>query len=81
MATRGAIYTSAASAIGGHDNCRCIAVPERAGTEYTVPAMVRDADKRFAEAIRQLRAERKAVTLNSAVARMDSLARRTVVVG
>lgn len=44
MATREAIYKTATSAVKGHDNCKCIAVPERKGTSYTMPAMVRDAE-------------------------------------
>ncbi len=73
MATRGAIYKTATSAVKGHDNCKCIAVPERKGTSYTVPAMVRDAEDRYAEAGRQLKAEGKRVTLNAIVARMDQM--------
>jgi hypothetical protein len=60
--------------VKGHDNCKCIAVPERKGTSYTMPAMVRDAEDRYAEASRQLKAEGKPVTLDSIVARMDRLA-------
>ncbi|SBS71269.1 putative Gp5 [uncultured Mycobacterium sp.] len=74
MATRGAIYITAISAVKGHDNCKCIAVPERKGTSYIAPAMVRDAEKRYAEASRQLKAEGKPATLDSIVARMDRLA-------
>lgn len=74
MATRGAIYKTAASAIRGHDNCRCLAVPERRGTEYTVPAMVREAEKRYAAARTQLQADGVEVpSLDAIVKRMDAL--------
>lgn len=72
MATRGAVYRSAASAVRGHDNCRCIAVPERRGTTYTVPAMVRAAEKRYAAARKQLQDEGvDSPSLDSIVKRMD----------
>ena len=74
MATRGAVYTSAASAVRGHDNCRCIAVPERSGSSYAVPAMVRDAEVRYVEARRQLEAEGSPISLDAIVQRMGSLA-------
>jgi hypothetical protein len=73
MATRGAIYKSAASAVRGHDNCKCIAVPERPGTSYTVPAMVRDAQARYLAARAQLEADGQSVTLDAVVARIDAL--------
>lgn len=73
MATRGAVYTSAASAVRGHDNCKCIAVPERQGTKYTVPTMVRDAEVKYAEASRQLAAEGVSPTLDNIIKRMDLL--------
>lgn len=65
MATRGAIYTSAASAVKGHDNCRCIAVPIRKGTSYTTPTMVGDAEKRYFAARKQLVAEGVSPTLDT----------------
>jgi hypothetical protein len=75
MATRGAVYTSAASAVRGHDNCRCIAVPERAGTSYTVPPMVRDAKARYGEARRELEAAGQSVLLDNVIRRMDMASR------
>lgn len=73
MAGRGAVYRSATSAVRGHDNCKCLAVPERAGmTEYTVPPLVRDAEKRYAEASKQLKAEGKPLTLAAVISRMDA---------
>jgi len=74
---QGAIYMSAASAVRGHDNCRCIAVPERRGTEYTVPAMVRDAEKRYDAARQQLVTEGQPATLDAVVAHMDALQAKT----
>lgn len=74
MATRGAIYKTAISAVKGHDNCKCIAVPERKGTSYTVPAMVRGAEKRYVAARKQLTAEGAAPTLDEIVRRMDAIA-------
>lgn len=74
MATRGAIYATATSAVKGHDNCKCIAVPERKGTSYTVPAMVRDAEANYVQARRQLVNEGTSPTLDSIVKRMDQLA-------
>ena len=72
MATRGAVYTSAASAVRGHDNCRCLAIPERPGTSYTTPAMVRDAEQRYITARKELEAEGIVPTLDSIVKRMGS---------
>jgi len=40
LATRGAVYRSAENAVKGHDNCHCIAVPERAGNPYVPPDYV-----------------------------------------
>ncbi|WP_425003871.1 hypothetical protein [Mycolicibacterium sp. S3B2] len=71
MATRGAIYASATSAVRGHDNCRCIAVPERPGSTYAVPVMVRDAEVRYVEARRQLEATSLTTNLNEILRRMD----------
>lgn len=73
MATRGAVYASAASAVRGHDNCRCIAVPERPGTSYTVPKMVRDAEAKYAAVRQQLEAEGVTPTLDNVVKRMGSI--------
>ena len=38
LATREAVYRSAANAVKGHDNCHCMAVPVRDGDTYTPPA-------------------------------------------
>lgn len=74
MATRGAVDPSAASAVRGHDNCRCRPVPERLGTKYTVPAMVREAEDRYVTARGQLEAEGVASPLlNNIVKRMDTV--------
>ena len=40
LATRGAVYRAADLAVKGHDNCHCIAVPERGGNTYTPPDYV-----------------------------------------
>lgn len=72
-ATRGAIYKTAVSAVKGHDNCKCIAVPERNATTYTMPAMVRDAEKRYVAARKQLIAEGASPTLNDIVRRMNAV--------
>jgi hypothetical protein len=42
LATREAVYKSAANAVKGHDNCHCMAVPVRRGDTYTPPAYVAD---------------------------------------
>lgn len=41
LATREAVYHSAETAVKGHDNCHCIAVPERGGNTYTPPDYVK----------------------------------------
>lgn len=76
MAGRGAIYKSATSAVRGHDNCRCLAVPERPGmTDYTVPPLVRDAEAKYAEAAKALSAEGVASpSLQAIIGKMDALA-------
>ncbi|MBO0680333.1 hypothetical protein JRC04_22945 [Mycolicibacterium sp. S2-37] len=72
LATRGAAYASATSAVKGHDNCRCIAVPLRGGmTEYRHPPLVRDAEERYGEARRQIEAEGGSPTLQNIVRRMS----------
>lgn len=73
MATRGAVYSSAATAVRGHDRCKCIAVPVRSGTSYTAPKMVRDAEVRYGEAHRQIEAEGASPTLANVVKRMDAI--------
>lgn len=40
LATRGAVYRSQQSAVKGHDNCHCIAVPDRPGSPYVPPDYV-----------------------------------------
>jgi len=40
LATRGAVYRAADLAVKGHDNCHCIAVPERGGNTYSPPDYV-----------------------------------------
>lgn len=40
LATRGAVYRAADLAVKGHDNCHCIAVPERGGNTYQAPDYV-----------------------------------------
>jgi hypothetical protein len=51
MATRGAIYKTAISAVKGHDNRKCIAVPERKSTSYTRHgALCRESLRRSAKA-------------------------------
>ena len=40
LATRGAVYRAADLAVKGHDNCHCIAVPERGGNNYVAPDYV-----------------------------------------
>lgn len=42
LATREAVYHTAESAVKGHDNCHCIAVPERGSNAYEPPAYVAD---------------------------------------
>lgn len=74
MATRGAVYTSAASAVRGHDNCRCLAVAERSGTHYTTPAMVSDAETRYAAAPRQLEDGVVSPTLDRIIRRLGDAA-------
>jgi hypothetical protein len=74
LAGRGAIYTSAANAVRGHDNCRCLAVPERADmAAYTVPPLVRDAEAKYAAARKQIEAEGATPTLDTVVRRMGSI--------
>ena len=40
LATRDAVYYSEESAIAGHDNCHCMAVPIRSGDEWNPPDYV-----------------------------------------
>lgn len=40
LATREAVYHSADNAVKGHDNCHCIAVPERGNNAYVPPDYV-----------------------------------------
>ena len=40
LATRGAVYRAADLAVKGHDNCHCIAVPERGNNKYVAPDYV-----------------------------------------
>ncbi len=61
----------------GHGNCKCIAVPERKDTSYTMLAMVRDVEKRYFTPRKQLQAEGRSVTLDTVVARMDTLQAKT----
>ncbi|SBS79292.1 putative Gp5 [uncultured Mycobacterium sp.] len=72
MASRGAVYKTAAAAVKGHDNCKCIAVPERKGTSYTMPALVRDAEKRYVAARKELETEGVSSTLDDIIRRMDA---------
>jgi ferredoxin len=74
MASRGAVYKSATSAVRGHDNCRCLAVPERPGmTDYTVPPLVREAEQKYVEARKQLEAEGMVgPSLDTIIGRMDA---------
>jgi len=74
MATRGAAYASATTAVRGHDRCKCTAVPVRPGTSYTAPKMVRDAEKAYAAARKQLISEGVSTpSLDAIVKRMDVL--------
>ena len=41
LATREAVYHTAQSAVKGHDNCHCIAVPVRGGDVWTPPDYVK----------------------------------------
>ncbi len=72
MASRGAVYHSAASAIRGHDHDACIAVPIRRGTRYEPPPEVADAARRYEDATRSLLAQGKAVDLSGVLAMMRS---------
>lgn len=75
MAGRGAVYRTAQNAVRGHDNCRCLAIPERSGMEaYTVPTLVRDAEKRYVAARKLLQDEGvDSPSLDAIIGRMDAI--------
>ncbi len=50
LASRGAVYGSAAKAMASHDNCRCAAVPLRKGDTYTPPSYVADWEAQYIDA-------------------------------
>lgn len=54
LATRDAAYHSAESAVKGHDNCHCIAVPVRAGDTWTPPEYVQQWQQDYQDARKQV---------------------------
>lgn len=50
LATNPARYMSEESAVAGHDNCNCMAVPVREGTEWTPPDYVAEWQQKYNEA-------------------------------
>lgn len=73
LATKGAVYKTAAAAIKGHDNCKCIAVPLRKGGHYTTPPMVVEAEQKYIKAKAQLEAQGKSASLDNIVKQMDNI--------
>lgn len=84
MATRGAVYRSAAAAttvVGNgqrwHDNCRCVAVPVRPGQVYEPPDYVEQWEQDYLDAVDaareagETRGESGAIDLNAVVRHMD----------
>lgn len=70
MATRGAVFTSAANSIKGHDSCHCVAVPVRQGTQFVRPAHYKAWDDEYAAVTEQLAADGEQVTLTTVLAAM-----------
>lgn len=50
LATNPARYRSEETAVAGHDNCNCLAVPVREGTEWTPPPYVAQWEQQYNEA-------------------------------
>jgi hypothetical protein len=50
LATREAVYYTQDSAVAGHDNCHCIAVPVRGSNSYTPPDYVQQWTKEYQDA-------------------------------
>lgn len=50
LATRGAVYHTKDTAVKGHDNCHCIAVPVREGDNYEPPEYVKDWQDQYLKA-------------------------------
>lgn len=70
MATRGAVFTSAANSIKGHDSCHCVAVPVRQGTTFVRPQHYKAWDDEYAAVARQLNEAGEQVTLAKVLAAM-----------
>lgn len=73
MATKGAIYKSAAAAVAGHDNCKCFAVPLRKGVHYEPPAEVKAAEKKYVAARKKVLADGKQPSLDNILGEMDKI--------
>lgn len=71
MATRGAVYTSAAAANGTrskyHDHCHCVAIEVRPGEDYHAPAYVQEWQDQYLQARKDAR-ETGAITTKSLMA-------------
>lgn len=50
LATNPARYRSEETAVAGHDNCNCLAVPVREGTEWTPPPYVAQWEEQYNQA-------------------------------
>lgn len=50
LATRGGVYSSERNANAGHDNCKCMAVPVRAGDSYEPPQYVKEWEQQYVDA-------------------------------
>lgn len=67
-ASRGAIFKSAASAIRGHDSCKCVAVPVRPGTRLELPERYSQWQADYERVAAGLRADGSTVDLRSVLA-------------
>lgn len=71
MATRGAVFTSAANSIKGHDSCHRVAVPVRQGTQFVRPAHYKAWADEYATVTRRLTDAGEQVTLSKVLAAMN----------
>ncbi|OBK27697.1 hypothetical protein A5634_22275 [Mycobacterium asiaticum] len=69
-ATRGAIFKSAAAAIKGHDNCHCVAIPQRPGTRLVLPERYDAWERQYEDATVSLREQGRPVDLRNVLSAM-----------
>lgn len=70
LATRGAVYTSQTASLKSHDHCRCIAVPEPAGSTYTPPDYVKTWQQDYLNARKDVRKAKQPQSLQNILSAM-----------